>query len=119
MLPPKRERKSVHKAGLYQAHRKWVRSHCCSIPGCFGGPIEFAHLRTAANSGMGMKPPDWYGISLCERHHRIAHNLGHETMARACGMTLEALFDIAREFAQKSPDMAMRAAMKEERDEGH
>lgn len=116
MLPPKRKHaRPLEGVGLFRAHRKWVRSHQCSIPGCFGYPIEFAHLRTAANSGVGMKPADWYGISLCERHHRIAHERGHDTMARENGTTLEKLFEIAAEFAQKSPDRAMKLAMKEGR----
>lgn len=111
-LPPKRHKPHT-KLGLFEAHRKFVRSHQCSIPGCLGSPIEFAHLRTAANSGMGKKPADFYGISLCARHHRLAHERGHAMMAKEGGTTLETLFAVAREFAERSPDKALRQHMKE------
>lgn len=111
-LPPKRHKPHA-KLGLFEAHRKFVRSHQCSIPGCLGSPIEFAHMRNAANSGMGKKPADWFGISLCARHHRLAHEKGHATMAKAEGLSLEKLFDLAAEFAAKSPDRAMKEAMKD------
>ena len=116
-LPKRRERQrsGIERAPrrIFERHRRWVRGHACSIPGCIGTPIEFAHLRTAANSGMGLKPSDAFGISLCRTHHAEGHQLGHETMARNNGTTLEKLFAIAAVFAQRSPDRALREAMKE------
>ncbi|HZT90357.1 MAG TPA: hypothetical protein VFA12_20620 [Stellaceae bacterium] len=97
---------------VYPTHRAFVRGHHCSIRGCQGGPIEFAHLRTAANSGMGLKPTDAFGISLCRAHHRQGHERGHETLAAENGMTLEQLHAIAAEFARRTPDKALRAAMR-------
>jgi hypothetical protein len=64
---------------VWQRHRAFVKRHGCSIPGCRGEPIEFAHLRTAANSGKDIKPHDWHGIGLCRDHHRRAHLIGHDT----------------------------------------
>lgn len=98
---------------IFQTHRAFVRRHACSIRGCEAGPIEFAHLRTAANSGTGLKPADWHGISLCQEHHKRGHDAGHDTMARENGMTLEQLHAIAAEFARRTPDRAMRESLRE------
>lgn len=117
MLPPRRkpQRSGIQRAPerVFQTHRAFVRRHACSIKGCEDGPIEFAHLRTAANSGTGLKPADWHGISLCRSHHRRGHDVGHDTMARENGMTLEQLHKIAAEFASRTTDRTMREAMKE------
>lgn len=112
-LPAKRKRPKAENRPqrVFQTHRAFVRRHQCSIKGCDCGPIEFAHLRTAANSGMGYKPSDIFGISLCRDHHKRAHDVGHDTMARENGTTLEALFKIAAEFTKRSPDKALREAL--------
>jgi len=116
-LPPKRER--LHSGiergpqRVFPRHRAWVRRHGCCVPGCQGMPIEFAHLRTAANSGVGLKPPDWCGISLCMAHHSLFHNVGHSTGAKQCGTSLGALLAIAVMFAERSPDKALREAMRQ------
>ena len=111
-LPPRRKpkRSGIKRATdrVFPAHRAWVRRHGCSIVGCQDGPIEFAHLRTSANSGAGLKPSDLNGISLCQGHHRRAHNIGHDSMARENGMTLDQLHKIAFEFARRSPDKKLR-----------
>lgn len=116
MLPPRRKplRSGIERAPrrVFQTHRAFVRRHACSIRGCDDGPIEFAHLRTAANSGMGLKPPDWEAISLCRMHHHRGHDGGHDTMARENGMTLEQLHKLAEEFALRSPDKSMRETMR-------
>lgn len=114
ILPAKRKaprRVADSNERVFQTHRAFVRGHDCSVLGCKAGPIEFAHLRTAANSGMGLKPPDWFGVSLCQDHHRRAHDAGHETMARENGMTLDRLFQIAAEFARQTTDKHMKEAM--------
>lgn len=114
MLPARRKRPKmgVQKAPqrVFQTHRQFVRRHRCSIKGCEDGPIEFAHLRTAANSGMGLKPPDWEGISLCRSHHRRGHDIGHDAMARENGMTLDQLRQIAKDFARATTDRALKEA---------
>ena len=113
-LPPKLKRA---KSGITKApkrewprHRSFVRKHACSVPGCMQGPIEFAHVRSAANSGTGIKPFDWFGISLCSECHREQHNIGVETFQCRHGIDL---FKLAAEFARLSPDTKMKEAIKE------
>jgi hypothetical protein len=117
LLPAKRkrERSGIERAPqrIFATHRQFVKRHACSIRGCEQTPIEFAHLRTAANSGMGLKPPDSEGISLCRAHHARAHQIGHDTMARENGMTLDQLHKIAAEFAARTPDRALREMLRE------
>jgi hypothetical protein len=64
-------------------HLTFVRSQGCVVRGsaatpCFG-PIEAHHVRTAANSGMGMKPPNSAAVGLCALHHRALHTTGRRT----------------------------------------
>lgn len=82
----------------------------CCVPGCQSGPIHFAHVRSARNSGVSVKPPDWDGVSLCAAHHQEQHEHGVETFERNHKIDL---FKIASEFAHKSPDLKMRCAMGE------
>jgi hypothetical protein len=116
-LPPKRKpaRSGIERAPQreWPRHRKFVRSHACSVPGCENGPIEFAHIRTAANAGTSIKPADWNGVSLCRDHHAETHR-GERTFEAKYKIDLKAL---AAEFARKSPDIAMREAMVSYQDE--
>lgn len=111
-------RRKVAKSGIremrreFPRHRKFVRSHECSVPDCQDGPIEFAHVRSAANAGTGLKPADWNGISLCRSHHYESHSIGIQTFERKYGIDVEKL---AREFARRSTDTAMKAALAENR----
>lgn len=113
LLPHKRKpaRSGIERAPdrVWPRHRKFVRGHACSVPGCQGGPIEFAHIRSAANAGTGLKPGDASGISLCCNHHAEQHHIGQPAFARKYAVDLEA---IAAEFARRSPDLEMRMAMK-------
>jgi hypothetical protein len=93
---------------IWPRHRRFVRSHECCVPGCTKGPVDFAHLRSAANSGKGLLPFDWFGVSLCRSHHREQHAIGVNAFMRKYGIDL---WLIAAEFAARSPDMLMRAAM--------
>lgn len=112
-LPPRRKPKpsGIERAPRreFPAHRAFVRRHQCCVPGCVDGPIEFAHIRTAANSGTAVKPHDQYGLSLCAGHHKEAHDHGHKTFAGRHRIDLEKL---AAEFAAKTTDTALRDAMK-------
>ncbi len=113
--PPRRRTKPKRDSNrVFPAHRRFVKGHHCCIPGCRLTPIEFAHLRTAANSGTALKPPDWFGIPLCQWHHARAHAIGHDTMARENGVDLEYLFKTAAWLAARTPDKKMRLAMKEQ-----
>jgi len=107
-------RRKVVKSGIREArrefprHRKFVRSHECSVPGCEGRPIVFAHVRSAENSGVGIKPADWHGISLCDACHREQHQIGQPAFERRHGIDMAAL---AEAFVRASPDTAMKAAL--------
>lgn len=81
------------------AHRDWVRSHRCCVPGCQLMPIEVAHVNTAATRGIGMKSSDAFTCSLCREHHAESHR-GERTFERRHGIDLKAL---AREFYERSP----------------
>jgi hypothetical protein len=117
-LPPKRERQ---RSGIprgpqreWPRHRAWLRSHQCAVgrADC-EGPVEVAHVRTAANSGVGLKPPDWDAVPLCRACHAQQHQIGMETFQQQLKVNLA---ELAMEFARRSPDTAMRKAMKESGD---
>lgn len=90
---------------VFNQHRRFVRSYGCSVPGCHRVDIEVAHLRTAANSGKGNKPPDSFSIGLCREHHATAHRIGHDTFAREHHIDL---WQIAAALVRRSPDIKMR-----------
>lgn len=94
---------------IWPRHRRWVRSHGCCVPGCGATSVDFAHLRSATIVGMGQKPHDIFGVSLCRDHHVEQHSLGVEVFDRKYGIDLWAL---AAEFARRSPDGEMRATLK-------
>lgn len=112
-LPPKRLRpKSGIERGPqreWPRHRKFVRSHGCCVPGCQHMDIEFAHVRSAANSGTGFKPHDAFAISLCRVHHREQHQIGQRAFEKTHGIDMMAL---ANAFMRRSPDTAMRESLK-------
>jgi hypothetical protein len=112
-LPPTRK---FQRSGILRApqrhwprHERWVRSHSCVVPGCQNVPIEFAHVRTAENSGTGLKPHSKCGVSLCSMHHQQQHEVGVETFQALYKIDLMALAD---EFFRRSPDKAMRESLK-------
>ena len=82
------------------AHRAWVRSHRCVVPGSQLMPIECMHVRRAANAGTGFKPSDAFTASGCMEHHAECHRIGERTFERKHGIDLLAL---AREFYERSP----------------
>src|ERR1051325_11121972 len=116
MLPPKRERP---RSGIprgpkrqWPRHEAFLRRHRCVVgrADCDNSNVEVAHLRSAANSGAGLKPPSWDAVPLCHVCHAQAHQIGHDTFAQIHKIDFWAL---AREFAKRSPDKAMREAMYE------
>lgn len=116
-LPP---RKKPKKSGIQRAprrvwnrHRKFIRSHCCCVPGCEDGPIEVAHVRTAANAGTGLKPADASSVSLCHAHHMESHSIGDDSFQRKYGIDLAKL---AAEFTRRSPDWQMKDSLRTEGD---
>jgi hypothetical protein len=113
VLPPrlKRPKLGVHlpPQKIWPRHRRWVKSHGCCVPGCDATSVDFAHLRSCANAGMDQKPHDVFGVSLCRHHHIEQHRFGVDAFDRKYGTNLWAL---AAEFARRSPDGDMRAALK-------
>ena len=94
---------------IWPRHRRWVRSHGCCVPDCPAPRVEFAHLRSAANSGKDQKPHDMFGVSLCRPHHDEQHCLGVGAFNRKYRIDLAAL---AAEFVRRSPDWEMRVSLK-------
>ncbi len=84
------------------AHRDFVRSHFCSVPGCQLMPIEVAHVNRASTRGTGQKSSDAQTVSLCREHHAESHR-GERTFEAKHGVNL---MNLAREFYQKSPHKA-------------
>lgn len=109
-------RRKVSKSGIERApkrefprHRKFVRSFGCCVPGCEEAQIEFAHVRSAANSGTAVRPHDAFGISLCVAHHREQHSIGQPAFERKYNIDLKAL---ATAFVKASPDVGMKESLK-------
>lgn len=102
---PRRIPKKPKRTGRWksQAHRDFVRSHECIVPGCTRRPIEVAHLRNGTDAAAGRKASDWFTVSMCggiEGHHAEEHNLGEESFQKKYGINLHAL---AAMFAAASP----------------
>lgn len=91
---PRRSRRS------FPAHRAWVRSHECCVPGCTAQPIECAHVRSGTDGGTALKPSDRWVISLCGHHHAEQHVMGEGAFQEKYQLDLLAL---AEEFARCSP----------------
>jgi hypothetical protein len=100
-LPKRRQTNSKRKdQKRFPGHCAWVRGHRCSVPGCEEGPIECAHVRSGSNGGMGVKPSDFYSISLCRSHHEEQHRIGEEAFERRYGLVL---LQLAEAFSARSP----------------
>jgi hypothetical protein len=106
-IPKQRKRASRWRS---QAHASFVRSHACSVIGCDQRPIEFAHVRKGSGAGMGQKPDDWRGVSLCAEHHRQQHQIGEDAFWK--GIDVEALIAA---FVAASPRRSQIAQAQRER----
>lgn len=115
--PYKLQKKPKYHSGIrdeetrreFPRHRRFVRSHQCVVPGCEDGPIECMHVRHANTAGTGLKPPDWETVSGCRAHHSEQHQIGTKSFEAKYGIDLDRL---AAEFARRSPDLEMKAAMR-------
>ncbi len=94
---------------VWPRHRRWVKSHGCCVPYCPATKVDFAHLRSAGNAGKGQKPHDVFGVSLCRVHHDEQHRMGADAFRDKYQIDL---WDLAAEFARRSPDWEMRASLK-------
>lgn len=93
-LPKKQKRDSRWRS---PKHRAFVRDHECS--NCAGrAGIQFAHYRLGSGAGMGQKPDDYLGTSLCGDCHDRQHAVGEETFW--AGKNVDA---IIRNFIRTSP----------------
>lgn len=82
------------------AHRDFVRSHHCSVPGCQLMPIEVAHVRRGGNGGIARKSSDAFTLSLCREHHAEQHRIGERSFEERHGFSMMAK---AKEFYRNSP----------------
>lgn len=110
-IPKKAKRASRWKS---TAHRDFVRSHACCKCGSTVA-IEFAHVRMGSGAGMGQKPDDWRGVSLCHDCHTgggagAQHNIGEPAFWR--GIDVEALIEA---FIKASPRRAQIQQARAER----
>lgn len=94
MRVPRRDRK----------HLKHLGTFACCVPGC-EAPAVPHHVRTAANSGMGLKPPDrGCTVPMCHGHHTEGHDRGWLTFQRKYGIDLAAEADFyGRTSGQEMP----------------
>lgn len=96
MIPARRKppRSGIERAEPREcaAHRKWVRGHACSVPGCERRDIECAHVQAspavpyAERGGLRVKAHDKWTYPLCADHHRESHDMGHDTFDRRYGI---------------------------------
>lgn len=116
-LPP-RIPKKPKRATRWRSpkHRDFVRDHACCKCGS-NQAIEFAHVRLGSGAGMGQKPDDWRGVSLCHDCHNgngmPQHNIGERSFWR--GIDLEALIEA---FIKASPKRAEIERVRRERSNG-
>ena len=81
------------------SHLKFVRSHACCR--CGGTEhIEAAHVRTGTDGGMGLKPGDYWTISLCRECHQWQTNHGEKEFSKRYEIDMK---ELAREFVKASP----------------
>jgi hypothetical protein len=102
MRLPKRRHANSRRSDRrrFPGHCAWVGGHGCSVPGCEQLPIECAHVRSGTDGGIGIKPSDFFTISLCRGHHAEQHRIGEEAFERRYGLDLQQL---AHTFSTRSP----------------
>ena len=100
---PKRRHSNSRRQDVgrrFPGHCAWVRGHACSVAGCIAQDIECAHARRGTDGAAGVKPSDWWTVSLCSAHHAEQHRIGELAFEERHSVDLKAL---ARIFAQRSP----------------
>lgn len=114
-IPKERKRDNRWRS---QAHRDFVRKHACCNCGSMVN-VQFAHVRIGSNAGMGQKPDDWRGVSLCmtchtgEQHTKMGEPAFWSAYAKRTGQTVWALID---EFCRQSPRAREIREVRMERD---
>ena len=71
----------------------WILGYPCLIPSCqvindlkSDGLIAYHHYKGLGGGGMGIKPPDYHSIPLCDEHHNLWERMG------------ESYFNLDREY---------------------
>lgn len=85
------------------AYLKWVRTLSCVACGK-SGPSDAHHIRTAKNSGTGIKPSDEFVVPLCRGPsgcHMEYHSSGAMTFEEKYSINL---LSVARNLWLNSPD---------------
>lgn len=106
MLPRKRQKPRMgvrDEPREFPQHCKWVRlSHACACDGKGGceGRMEAHHVRENTGGGTGLRPPDWWTIPLCARHHKECHDRGWKTFEAKYGFSMR---EMAESLARVSP----------------
>jgi len=63
---------NLHRRGQHLAFLRQLPCVACGK----AAPSEAAHVRTAADGGVGMKPADRYAVPLCTTCHVKQHQMG-------------------------------------------
>jgi len=113
-IPKKAKRATRWKS---QAHRDFVRSHGCCKCGSTAA-IEFAHVRLGSGAGMGQKPDDWRGVSLCHECHTGSATAQHNVGERSFWVGID-LDGLIAAFIKASPRRAQIEQAMRERDNGY
>jgi hypothetical protein len=101
---PRQPRKRQRGSSQDEKHLRLVRSLECSCRGrgCIGS-VEAHHLRSAGNSGVGMRPSSQFCVPLCLGHHREFHTLGRATFAAKYAIDLTSIALVLAEQAGIAP----------------
>lgn len=97
--PEKPDRPKKAKRFRSPAHCKFVREHACCACQSYDH-IEVAHVRLGTDGGMGMRPGDYWTISLCRSCHARQHQIGERSFEEETGIDMKWL---ARQFVNVSP----------------
>ena len=94
-----------------QKHRNWVCKHACLVDNCINEKMHAHHVRDRSNGGTSIKPGDEWTVPLCGYHHPEGHNIGWQTFEEKYDLNLR---EAALWFAKRSPDPAIKDAVKDE-----
>lgn len=92
VLGHRRKGTSKDAAKRNPAHLAWVRTQPCCVFGCIYHQVvvEAHHIRSASDSGTGVKPPDDRVVPLCRIHHGWIHRHGMTSFMLTWNVSLEA-----------------------------
>jgi hypothetical protein len=95
-------------------HRRFVRLHDCILAGrpdhVCEGPLVLCHLRKGTDAGKDQRPSDWWTWRGCDGAHKLQHQIGEPAFEKRFAITLK---DVCLTFAKASPDVEMKAVMRE------